>query len=102
MLVIRPRLSRLKVMLLPLECTIPPALDRHRVAVRIGNALQTCALVDDISRAVFGRELEHERVEDVHAAAKADQVHRPGYAAINLERRSTPRLPECPGCPAWA
>ena len=55
------------------------------VAVRIAEALQTRTLIDDVSGAVFGSELEDERVENIHAAAGADQVHRPGHAAIDLD-----------------
>ena len=40
-----------------------PGAHRHRVVVLILNALQTSALVDNVSRAVFGCELEGKRIE---------------------------------------
>src|SRR5207253_11204915 len=55
------------------------------VAVRIAEALQTRTLIDDVSGAVFGSELEDKGIEDIHAAAGTDQVHRPGHAPIDLD-----------------
>ena len=57
---------------------MPPALIVTVLLFVSCNALQTGALVDHVSRAVFGGEFEEGRIENIHAAAEADQVHRPG------------------------
>ena len=60
---------------------------RHRVVVSVLDALQAGALVDYKSSAILGGELEERRIENVDAAAKADQVHGSRYAAVNLKIR---------------
>ena len=60
---------------------------RHRVVVRISDALQAGTLVDDKGSAILGGDLEERRIKNVDAAAKTDQVHRSWYAAVNLKVR---------------
>src|ERR1044072_8076835 len=59
--------------------------DRQLIAAQIRHALEAGALIDNVRGAVFGSEFEDEGIEDIHAAAKADQIHWPGHAAVDLD-----------------
>src|SRR5258706_1610239 len=60
---------------------------RYGVVVRLSDALQAGALVDYKGSAILGGELEERRIENVDAAAKADEVHWSRHTAVNLKIR---------------
>src|SRR6478672_10040887 len=59
----------------------------QRVVVCVLDALQAAALINYKRSAILRGKLEERRIENVDAPAKADQVHRSRYAAVNLKIR---------------